>query len=274
MTEKLIALAKAIGVSDDTLKNITDETTQEQLDEIAQSFIDNQKNLYKGKDVNIDEIKKGAIIEGKRKNRKAIRTELGLSAVLTNDQLDSMSDEEFAKFVKEQTQSTIGSEVTNLKNQLTELGKQLESKEEEIVSSVTAVKNEYENKINSIYVNSELNNLISKYDFIVPTDEALLMLDAKLAKKGIQIKKGETEIELVDTTGNRVQKLNEKGAPIGFHTLSSFVEVELDNIRKKNNGNDNGQGANNGNPLPRKEDLTPQQIKMMENLERMKQNAQ
>lgn len=266
MTEKLIALAKAIGVSDETLKSITEETTNEQLDEIAQSFIDNQRSLYKGKDVNVDDIKKGAIIEGKRKNRKAIRTELGLSAVLTNDQLDSMSDEEFAKFIKEQTQTTIDSEVTTLKKQLTKLGKQLEDKEEEIANSVNSVKSEYESKINSIYVNSALSNLISKYEFIVPTDEALLMLDAKLSKKGIQVKKGESEIELLDANGNKLQKLNEKGAPVGFHSLSSFVELELDTIRKKNNGNEAQSG---GTTTIKKENLTKEQQAMLAHLENM-----
>lgn len=266
MTEKLIALAKAIGVSDDTLKNITEETTNEQLDEIAQSFIENQRSLYKGKDVNVDDIKKGAIIEGKRKNRKAIRTELGLSAVLTNDQLDSMSDEEFAKFIKEQTQTTIDSEVTTLKKQLTKLGKQLEEKEEEIINNINNVKNEYEGKINSIYVNSALSNLISKYEFIVPTDEALLMLDAKLNKKGIQVKKSENEIELLDTNGNKLQKLNDKGAPVGFHSLSSFVEVELDSIRKKNNGN---EGQIGGNAPIKKENLTKEQQAMLAHLDNM-----
>jgi hypothetical protein len=266
MTEKLIALAKAIGVSDDTLKNITEETTNEQLDEIAQSFIENQKTLYKSKDVNVEEIKKGAIIEGKRKNRKAIRTELGLSAVLTNDQLDSMSDDEFAKFVKEQTQSAIGSEVAILKNQLTELGKQLELKDEEINNSVNSIKSEYENKINSIYVNSELNSLMLKYEFVVPTDEALLMLDAKLNKKGIQVKKSENEIELLDANGNKLQKLNEKGAPVGFHSLSSFVEIELDSIRKKNNGN---EGQIGGNTPIKKENLTKEQQAMLAHLDNM-----
>lgn len=271
MTEKLISLIKALGVSDDTLKSITEETTNEQLQEIAETFAENQKALYKGKDVDVDGIKKGAIAEGKRKTRKAIREALGLTAELTNAQIDEMDDAGFSNFIKEKSQANATQEVTTLRTQLTQLGQQVEQLSEEKEQVVNTIKSEYENKINSIYVNSELSKKLSSLEFIVPSDEVLTILEAKLLKKGVQLKKGEKEIELLNANNERLQKVNDKGTPVGFHTLDTFIEAELDPYRKKNNGNDNKNP--NHNPIDTSK-LNKEQIEMQKHLEYLRQQQE
>lgn len=267
MTEKLLALVKAIGLSDTTLQSITEETTQEQLDDIVQSFIENQKAMYKGKDVNVDDIKKGSIAEGKRKTRKAIREALGLTAELTNAQIDEMDDAGFSTFIKEKSQASSTQEVSTLRTQLTQLGQQVEQLTEEKETEVNNVKSEYEKKINSIYVSGEIKEQVNKFKYVVTEDEAILMLEAKLAKKGISIKKTESGIELLNDKNERVQKINDKGIPVGFHTLETFVDSELDTIKIKNNG---GASPNGNEPFVRpKKDMSQAELAMLASLEAM-----
>ena len=144
--------------------------------------------------------------------------------------------------------------------------KQLEKEKEEIKESAKSM---IDTEISNFFTNEQILKLSMKEDkeFVLPREKVVDYFRAQAQIKGLQFKKTDNGIEVLDKEGNPIQRKLEGSKATEFHTLETIWNDETLDLTKKSNG---GGGTPNASGLNLdNKNLSPIQKRMLENADKM-----
>ena len=192
----------------------------------------------------IDPIKQDAtkkvaeqVIVAEKKAKKAFKAIAGID--LTNSEIDAMPLEDLYKTGIDKLKSATGSDAAKLQDEIIQLGQALAAEKESKQSEIDRILNEYKSKEVAAVANSAILSAFSTVELIIPADEALDILKAKLAKDGISFDK--------DEQGRLYPKKSDlpllKADKSGKADLKYLIDHYMTNLIKKSNGSGTSQGS-------------------------------
>ena len=182
------------------------------------------------------------VIVAEKKAKKAFKAIAGID--LTNSEIDAMPLEDLYKTGIEKLKSATGSDAAKLQDEIIALGQALAAEKESKQSEIDRILNEYKSKEVAAVANTAILSAFSAVELIVPADEALDILKAKLAKDGISFDKDEQGRVYPKKADLPLLKADKSGKA----DIKYLIEHYMTNLIKKSNGSGGGQG-NQRKPL-------------------------
>lgn len=177
------------------------------------------------------------VIVAEKKAKKAFKAIAGID--LTNSEIDAMPLEDLYKTGIDKLKSATGSDAAKLQDEIIQLGQALAAEKESKQSEIDRILNEYKSKEVAAVANSAILSAFSTVELIIPADEALDILKAKLAKDGISFDK--------DEQGRLYPKKSDlpllKADKSGKADLKYLIDHYMTNLIKKSNGSGTSQGS-------------------------------
>jgi hypothetical protein len=260
--EAIQNLLVALGISETQIKALNDETTPEQINEIADEFHKKQKEAIAK--IVIQEKKPEFLIEATRKARKTFLTEIGVE-----EDEEMKSEKDLAIVVRKalekhdetfKSSSTDNSaEVKKWQDEYKNSQKTIKEFEAKMLELQAQAEERYNNMVSDFYVNETIMKLPLKEgrEFIIPANEVIDTFKGKAMLQGLKFKKGEKDIEVLDKDGNPIQKQNSGSRATEFHTLESYFDEATQAFIKRSNGNNNSGVTT---PQVDKSKLSPEQL--------------
>lgn len=162
--EKIKKFLTAIGFTG----SISDETTDEQLTEMAQSYLDDRATIAtsgEGVKKKIDEARKEGQIVAQKQIKKKWNKELGLG--LTGSEAEEMEMEEFISKAKEHVTSELETVKKNAPEEYKSKVDELQKKYNDMVEKFGSTKSEYEKKLQEAEQRYEQKEKERKTDGII-----------------------------------------------------------------------------------------------------------
>lgn len=182
------------------------------------------------------------VIVAEKKAKKAFKAITGID--LSNSEIEAMSLDDLYKTGIEKLKSATGSDAAKLQDEIIALGQALQAEKESKQSEIDRILNEYKSKEVAAVANTAILSAFSGVELIVPADEALDILKAKLSKDGITFDK--------DEQGRIYPKKSDlpllKADKSGKADIKYLIDHYMTNLIKKSNGSGSGQG-NQRKPL-------------------------
>lgn len=182
------------------------------------------------------------VIVAEKKAKKAFKAIAGID--LTNSEIDAIPLEDLYKTGIEKLKSATGSDAAKLQDEIIALGQALAAEKESKQSEIDRILNEYKSKEVAAVANTAILSAFSAVELIVPADEALDILKAKLAKDGISFDKDEQGRIYPKKADLPLLKADKSGKA----DIKYLIEHYMTNLIKKSNGSGGGQG-NQRKPL-------------------------
>lgn len=177
------------------------------------------------------------VIVAEKKAKKAFKAIAGVD--LSNSEIEAMSLDDLYKTGIEKLKSVTGSDAAKLQEEIIQLGQALAAEKESKQSEIDRILNEYKSKEVAAVANTAILSAFSNVELIIPADEALDILKAKLAKDGISFDK--------DDNGNIYPKKSDlpllKADKSGKADIKYLIDHYMTNLIKRSNGSGAG---NNG----------------------------
>lgn len=162
--EKIKKFLSAIGFSG----SITEDTTEEELNEMAQTYLDDRAAIAtsgEGVKKKIDEARKEGQIVAQKQIKKKWNKELGLG--MTAAEAEEMEMEEFLGKAKEFVTSEIDTVKKNAPEEYKSKVDELQKKYNDLVEKHGSTKSEYENKLKEAEQRFEMKEKERKTDLII-----------------------------------------------------------------------------------------------------------
>lgn len=177
------------------------------------------------------------VIVAEKKAKKAFKAITGID--LSNSEIEAMSLDDLYKTGIEKLKSATGSDAAKLQDEIIALGQALQAEKESKQSEIDRILNEYKSKEVAAVANTAILSAFSGVELIIPADEALDILKAKLAKDGISFDK--------DEHGNVYPKKSDlpllKADKSGKADIKYLIDYYMTNLIKKSNGSGVGNGV-------------------------------
>lgn len=177
------------------------------------------------------------VIVAEKKAKKAFKAIAGID--LTNSEIDAMPLEDLYKIGIEKLKSATGSDAAKLQDEIIQLGQALAAEKESKQSEIDRILNEYKSKEVAAVANSAILSAFSTVELIIPADEALDILKAKLAKDGISFDKDEQGRLYPKKLDLPLLKADKSGKA----DIKYLIEHYMTNLIKKSNGSGTSQGS-------------------------------
>lgn len=175
------------------------------------------------------------VIVAEKKAKKAFKAIAGID--LTNSEIDAMPLEDLYKTGIEKLKSATGSDAAKLQDEIIALGQALQAEKESKQSEIDRILNEYKSKEVAAVANTAILSAFSSVELIVPADEALDILKAKLAKDGISFDKDEQGRVYPKKADLPLLKADKSGKA----DIKYLIDHYMTNLIKKSNGSGAGQ---------------------------------
>lgn len=182
------------------------------------------------------------VIVAEKKAKKAFKAIAGID--LTNSEIDAMPLEDLYKTGIEKLKSATGSDAAKLQDEIIALGQALAAEKESKQSEIDRILNEYKSKEVAAVANTAILSAFSAVELIVPADEALDILKAKLAKDGISFDKDEQGRVYPKKADLPLLKADKSGKA----DIKYLIDHYMTNLIKKSNGSGAGQGNQRKQP--------------------------
>jgi hypothetical protein len=177
------------------------------------------------------------VIVAEKKAKKAFKAIAGID--LSNSEIEAMTLEDLYKTGIEKLKSATGSDAAKLQEEIIALGQALAAEKESKQAEIDRILNEYKTKEVNALANTAILAAFSNVELIIPADEALDILKAKLAKDGITFDR--------DDNGNIYPKKADlpllKADKSGKADIKYLIEHYMTNLIKKSNGSGGANGT-------------------------------